>query len=647
LSGASSFTGAVTDGGGTLTISGGTFGSATSDIEVGNGVASVVFSITGGTVTARNFNIADLANSTGDSASITGGSATFNAVNLASVANTGANLTINTIGTVDSSANSSVANTSGGLIITAGTVTATSFIAASTTAQRPSDLNLNGGSLTISAATGGFELATGAGNGFLTQSGGTLSYLGSDGLLMNTVGANVSAATISGGTATLTGITLNQVNAASGVTSSLTLSGGATLYLGSVGLVINQPSGTVLATLGTSTVGAIADWSSSAPITLTGTPVTFQAANSSAVAHNITLSGILSGAGALTKTGSGTLTLSGPNTYGGATTVSSGTLALSGSGSLASSLISVAGGATFDVTGLSSTFALGSSQTLSNRASATGIINGSVTTSSGSTVALSFVAGTPALTVAGGTLTLDPATTFNVNNTGSPLTSHTYKLISKTGGTVAASGALPAVTVGGAGIAPGTSASLSIAGGELYLVVNHAPVANSFTLAASVGTPVKVAVVPKFATDPDGDTLTLTIASAPTNTAGSAVVDATGSNITYTVSSATSGPGDSFTYTATDAYGAATTGTVTVTINQTGQSYNMLTAPVLNNGKVTMSFLGIPGYKYALDWTHSLTPPVTWLPVVTNTAAGNGILLYTNTPSGQSLDAYRTRYVAP
>jgi hypothetical protein len=270
-----------------------------------------------------------------------------------------------------------------------------------------------------------------------------------------------------------------------------------------------------------------------------------------------------------------------------------------------------------------------------------------VTTSSGSTVALSFVAGTPALTVAGGTLTLDPATTFNVNNTGSPLTSHTYKLISKTGGTVAASGALPAVTVGGAGIAPGTSASLSIAGGELYLVVNHAPVANSFTLAASVGTPVKVAVVPKFATDPDGDTLTLTIASAPTNTAGSAVVDATGSNITYTVSSATSGPGDSFTYTATDAYGAATTGTVTVTINQTGQSYNMLTAPVLNNGKVTMSFLGIPGYKYALDWTHSLTPPVTWLPVVTNTAAGNGILLYTNTPSGQSLDAYRTRYVAP
>jgi hypothetical protein len=182
---------------------------------------------------------------------------------------------------------------------------------------------------------------------------------------------------------------------------------------------------------------------------------------------------------------------------------------------------------------------------------------------------------------------------------------------------------------------------LSIAGGELYLVVNHAPVANSFTLGASIGTPVTVAVVPKFAMDPDGDTMAVTIVSPPAN--GTAVIDPlNSSNIIYT---ATSGSSDSFTYTATDAYGAATTGTVTVAINQTGQSYNSLTPPVLNNGKVTMSFLGIPGYKYALDWTHSLTPPVTWLPVVTNTAAGNGILLYTNTPSGGN-DFYRTRFVS-
>ena len=54
-------------------------------------------------------------------------------------------------------------------------------------------------------------------------------------------------------------------------------------------------------------------------------------------------------------------------------------------------------------------------------------------------------------------------------------------------------------------------------------------------------TPVTVQVNPKFAMDPDGDALTLTIASAPTNTAGSAGTD--GTNITYKVTSATSGLG--------------------------------------------------------------------------------------------------------
>ena len=68
--------------------------------------------------------------------------------------------------------------------------------------------------------------------------------------------------------------------------------------------------------------------------------------------------------------------------------------------------------------------------------------------------------------------------------------------------------------------------------------------AESFTLAAGIGTPVTVPVNPKFAMSGNGDALTLTIASAPTNTAGSAVVDGTGSNIIYTVTGTPSGPGD-------------------------------------------------------------------------------------------------------
>jgi hypothetical protein len=200
---------------------------------------------------------------------------------------------------------------------------------------------------------------------------------------------------------------------------------------------------------------------------------------------------------------------------------------------------------------------------------------------------------------------------------------------------------MPTVTVTGSYTA-GALNTLYISGGELYLLVN-APVAKSFTLGATIGVPVSVPVNPKYATDPLGDALTLAIGTPAAN--GTAVVDGTGLNIIYT---ATSGTSDTFTYTATDPiYSVVATGTVTVTINQTGQSYNSLTPPVPNgSGQVTMSFAGIPGYKYALDWTQSLTPPVVWAPLVTNTAAGNGLLLFTNTPSGGS-DFYRTRYVTP
>jgi autotransporter-associated beta strand protein len=64
-----------------------------------------------------------------------------------------------------------------------------------------------------------------------------------------------------------------------------------------------------------------------------GDTFTIQAADASNVAHNITLSGGLSGVGNLLKTGGGTLTLSGNNYWTGSTTVSAGTLALVGNAS--------------------------------------------------------------------------------------------------------------------------------------------------------------------------------------------------------------------------------------------------------------------------------------------------------------------------
>jgi autotransporter-associated beta strand protein len=209
-----------------------------------------------------------------------------------------------------------------------------------------------------------------------------------------------------------------------------------------------------------------------------GSTATFQVGNLNA---NSTFAGALvSGAGtvALTKVGTGTWTLSGTNTYTGNTTISDGTLALSSPAGATSTIsnspvISVANGAIFNVSGMGSTFALGSSQTLSNNASGTGILNGSLNSGSG-TVSVSYVSGTPAFNVTNGTVTLSGSTLFNVNNTGSALASGSYKIISAAtaGNAGLVAGTVPAVTVSGGGIVSGATVALQIISGELFLVVS-------------------------------------------------------------------------------------------------------------------------------------------------------------------------------
>jgi alpha-tubulin suppressor-like RCC1 family protein len=70
--------------------------------------------------------------------------------------------------------------------------------------------------------------------------------------------------------------------------------------------------------------------------------------------------------------------------------------------------------------------------------------------------------------------------------------------------------------------------------------------------------------------------------------------------------------------------------------------YNRITAQLLDDGGVRFSFVGLPGNSYALDRSLSLDSPV-WVPQTTNTAAQDGLVVFTNSPALASINFWRVR----
>jgi autotransporter-associated beta strand protein len=204
--------------------------------------------------------------------------------------------------------------------------------------------------------------------------------------------------------------------------------------------------------------------------------------------NNTTFPGvILSAGGSLTldSASTSTLTLSGTNTYTGPTTINGGTLALSGSGAIGSSpTITVAGGATFDVSARTTALTLGTSQTL--KVGGTSGSSATIATASGEGLTLgassplqftAYDGSTVPLTISGaGSLAIGTGNAVTITTT-TRLTSSSYKLVQIGSGNTTAVTGTPAtsVTINGSGAA-GTG-SLRVTDGELYLdIQNLAPV---------------------------------------------------------------------------------------------------------------------------------------------------------------------------
>jgi autotransporter-associated beta strand protein len=277
--------------------------------------------------------------------------------------------------------------------------------------------------------------------------------------------------------------------------------------------------------------------------------------------------GVLTNSGGLTLTGAGVENLTGDNTYTGNTTISTGTLMLSGSGSIDNSSISIASGATLDVSARGDqTLTLNGGQGLAGG----GGVNGNLVASAGSTVSPGSSAAIGKLTVTNN-ISLNGAMFLKLNRTNSQTCD---RLVS----------ALGTVTYGG-------TLSVTNIGPALH-------VGDSFQLFPSAAVGFSSASLPS--TDATGSTYTWNNNIATSGSIQVATVTSplsTNAYLTSLVFSPSAGFAPAFTsnvltgYSETNAYGD--TPTVTVT-NADPTATNMLIVNGVSLGILTNEVASVP-----------------------------------------------------
>jgi len=188
----------------------------------------------------------------------------------------------------------------------------------------------------------------------------------------------------------------------------------------------------------------------------------------------------------LIKIGGGTMSLNNANTFSGTMAVNVGTLKLGASGSINDATdLTLAANTTFDVSAINS-FVLSTSTTLTASGAATaatikGAVSGTVSLGA-QPIHLTFTPTTfsgdlarPALKVSQSALILDNNTFTVTNAAATPLDAGVYRLIQVGDGSTGSitENATPSylVTVGGAGLALGTTATVSVSSGNVILTV--------------------------------------------------------------------------------------------------------------------------------------------------------------------------------
>jgi len=474
LSGANNYNGGTTVNAGTLLLSGAVNMPATGTLAVN---AGSTFSLADGTAQATN------GATTGVGLNLATGSYLafdWNGGSLDSFTTTG---TATTAGTVGIIINNTSPSGGGGTLITAasGLSTANYFLAnntnfAATLSKTDTTVSI-GAQSSVAALTDAYWLGnkvTGA-TGAMALSNGTSNW------------ASAADGTLAGGVVP-SGSAVNVIFSATGGALQPTVTTGADMNLGSITfndtaavtiagsntITLNSTSGTAATTtaaLATVTAGSAISVTSFANATNTISAKIALGANQTwnvASGKNLAVSGVVSGAFALTKADAGKLTLSGPNTFTGQLAVQDGTLAIgtinnaSADGTLGSSALSVILGNTGAQTGtLQYTGATASSTK-------------KFTLATGGTGAFDVTTGATNLTLSGvidgsGTMTKSGAGTLTLDGTNS-----------YSGGTIISAGQVSISSVGNLG-GPGRNVTFT---GTATLSPSNA----SYTGANALGT---------------------------------------------------------------------------------------------------------------------------------------------------------------
>ncbi|MFM2083003.1 MAG: hypothetical protein RL380_1694 [Verrucomicrobiota bacterium] len=291
-------------------------------------------------------------------------------------------------------------STANGLIMAGGTVYAADFVVGIRNSY--SYASINSGSLNVSEnlRMGSGTFTSGRPCRFDMTGSSTVTCSGSLILCVTNYQANFfinSAAA----TFTAAGIQLF-TNATYTASPTARFTNSGSVYLGTNGInVINTGTGSyVLQFNDQSTLGATADWTGNANLSMPSGAVNFRAADAGGTAHNITLTNVIGGGAALVKTGTGVLTLCGTNTYTGGTVIANGTFALAAGGALGSGTVNVGSNTTYDISGATN-FVLGASRTVAGF----GSINGHFTNGTSGTL-------NPGTNSVAGTLTFSNSLAF-------------------------------------------------------------------------------------------------------------------------------------------------------------------------------------------------------------------------------------------